>query len=133
MQAAKSSWSNAYNIIKRAVQNIDGSSQTLYIELFGKKNSEVQEPWKSVLSDMKLAMETASYTIELYGDDCDPVTYAYTYFGSDTLYMCDVYIDAENTGYDSKMGIVVHNLSHVVADTYNYEFGRFNYKWLADT
>jgi len=48
---------------------------------------------------MKSAMEEHKFTIELHGLKCKADTFAYSYHGSDTVYMRDAYFNASNTGY----------------------------------
>ena len=131
IRAAQLGWTNAYNIIKEADATKESTSKSLYVYWFGLSPSDVPEPWDAVLSDMQEAMESATFTLEIYGSFCEEGVYAYTYHGGDTIYMCDAYISAKDTGYDSKMGITVHELSHAVGKTEDWIYGQYYCRLIA--
>ena len=110
---------NALNIIRK------GKSYTghLFKKWFGIKPSDAPEPWNTVLTNMTSAMESVHFTIALYGSECEESIYAYTYYGSDIIYVCDAYFSAKDTGYDSKKSVVVHELSHAVGNTKDWFYG----------
>ena len=127
IKATELAWTNAYNIIKEATSY----TGTIFSFWFGMNPSEVPSPWDDVLSDTWAAMQTSTFTIQLHDPDCPEGIYAYTYHESDTLYMCDAFFSAEDTGYDSKMGVVVHELSHAVGCTEDWVYGQYNCRDLA--
>ena len=127
VEATRLAWTNAYNIIKEAT-SYTGS---IFNYWFGMNPSQVPAPWDDVLSSMCTAMQTSTFIIQLHDPNCPEGIYAYTYFGSDTLYMCDAYFSAADTGYDSKMGVVVHELSHAVAYTEDWVYGQYDCRYIA--
>ena len=66
------------------------------------------------------------------GSYCDRRTYAYTYQGTRKLYLCKLYEHAKTiSGFDSKMGILTHELSHALAYTDDLTYGQSACKVLA--
>ena len=65
-------------------------------------------------------------SIQLYGYYCDEKDYTYAYHATDTIYICDLYINAEDSGYNSKMGTMVHELTHAVSYTKDWVYEESN-------
>ncbi|KAL9964469.1 hypothetical protein ACROYT_G028115 [Oculina patagonica] len=58
------------------------------------------------------------------GYHCGGGVYAYTYKGTRTVYLCSVYENAAKySGFDNKLGILVHELSHAIAYTDDIGYG----------
>jgi hypothetical protein len=64
---------------------------------------------------------------------CGAGWYAYTYPGSDTVYICQLWIDAPAVGVDSQFGIFIHEWSHAVDGTKDIAYGQTATRQLALT
>lgn len=121
----------AYNVLYRSAQSVTGNP-SLYKTWFGLAYSGYMDTVKGNYLDIKTAMERYQYTLYLHGPDCPPgAVVAYTYFGSTVVYMCDGYFTAPTTGTDSKMGTIVHEMSHAVARTEDIVYGQYKCRQLA--
>jgi len=66
---------------------------------------------------------TTPHTYDGSQEDCPANAYAYTYAGSDTVWLCSLWFSAPPTGEDSKFGTFVHEWSHSVAGTDDLAYG----------
>jgi hypothetical protein len=73
------------------------------------------------------------HTYEGSQKDCPADAYAYTYPGSDTVWLCSLWFTAPATGTDSKFGTYVHEWSHSVAGTTDLAYGHTKARALAQT
>lgn len=76
------------------------------------------------LQTMADVLKTKMITYRFQGEHCDVDTYAY--FDPElprTIFLCQGYIDAPPTGANSKMGILVHELSHAIVKTRDNAYG----------
>ncbi|XP_078380188.1 extracellular protease-like [Oculina patagonica] len=79
-----------------------------------------------------LQVDTIKYVFN--GDRCRGGMYAYTYKGTRTVYLCSVYENASKySGFDNKLGILVHELSHAIAYTDDIGYGVSFCKQLAQS
>ncbi|KAL9964465.1 hypothetical protein ACROYT_G028111 [Oculina patagonica] len=77
-----------------------------------------------------LRSDTMTYVHD--APDCEEYEVAYTFTGTRTLYLCPLYESFPSLlGYDSKMGTIVHELSHALAYTDDIVYGISACKWLA--
>ena len=76
-----------------------------------------------------LEKETIKYTFD--GPHCDESTYAYTFKNSREIFLCQLYKDAAAAGFDSKLGILTHELSHAIVSTDDIVYGQRACKLLA--
>lgn len=120
----------AYNTLYRSYQSVT-SNPSLYTRWFGIRYNSYMNTVKRVYRDMKSAMEVHTFTLYFNGLECDPDTYAYTYPGGRTLYLCGAYMSAPTTGVNSKMDTLVHEMSHAVSYTDDIEYGMERCLWLA--
>ena len=69
----------------------------------------------------------------VYGDSrCRSYWYAFTYRGGRTIYLCGIYENIEIViGMDTKMGTLVHELSHALAWIEDVVYGEYACKHLA--
>ena len=66
------------------------------------------------------------------GKYCDAGTFAYTFKGSRKIFLCKSYEQAETvSGFDNKMGILTHELSHAITGTDDIAYGQPGCKQLA--
>lgn len=95
-----------------------------YRMVFGKYDRKrylkVQKNLENILNAMK--HQVISYMYDPHEDCC-----AYMYPGSQMVYLCEWFINkAELSGTDSRLGAILHELTHVFAKTedYNNTYGR---------
>lgn len=127
-RTASSAYSAAYNILYKSSQEATSTS-SLYREWFG--NPYYRQTVKGAYLSIKSAIEQYTYTLYFHGPDCEANVFAYTYHGSRVIYFCDAYFHAPITGSDSKMGTIVHEMSHAVAYTDDIAYGKQDCKDLA--
>ncbi|KAL9964457.1 hypothetical protein ACROYT_G028102 [Oculina patagonica] len=66
------------------------------------------------------------------GAKCEANIFAYTSRGTRTIYLCSEYQRAPSlSGFDTKMSTIVHELTHALADTNDFEYGVSPCKTLA--
>ena len=123
-------WSDAYQGIIKGQEEM-ASHPEHYEHWFGLPPSGTPKPWRNVLSSIQSAMEAKQFLLYLHGGYCEPGDYAYTYMGGHVIYLCDRYFVSPATGYDSKLGTLVHELSHAVAYTEDFEYGQEDCLYLA--
>lgn len=70
-----------------------------------------------VYNSVWFAMINHPFRLHYYGKGCEPGTFAYTRYNSEVIVLCKQYFEAAMTGYNSKMGILVHQLTHSVCNT----------------
>ena len=125
-------------MLSKCASNADSRSNT-YITWFGSTYSGYVDTVVGNFLDMKSALQRYTFTLYLHGPDCkSKSTFAYTYHGSTTLYFCNAYFSAptlptssSRSPYDTKMGTVIHELSHAVAYTEDIRYGTSDCKDLA--
>jgi hypothetical protein len=100
-----------------------GASNTLYSDWFGTFDQGRYDTVTDHYGDISKVLETESVTYDFTGNQCTPSTFAYTYSGSRTVWLCSQYINAPQIGTDCKFGTLVHEWSHAVSDTDDYEYG----------
>ena len=91
---------------------------------------------KGAYLNIKYAMETKQFIIRFDGQHCYEVKniVAYTYKGSTTLYMCAIYrSEPDIKGSSTKLGTILHELTHAVAYTDDIIYGEQNCLNLAKT
>lgn len=114
----------AYNLAFRCVEYL--SSPTNFIPgtletWFGKLNEKhIAEKFK----DLKFAMGSRQLKFKKETDPRYENTCAYTYPSTDTIWLCPLYFSANMTGNDSKIGILIHELTHIVLDTKDHKYGQ---------
>ena len=95
---------------------------------FGKK---FKKKVKNVFTTMKRSIKTTEYTLCCGSKECKNNWYGYTYKGSTKIYLCKLFFEAKLKGTDSKLGVIVHELSHAAACTDDHEYGQRRCKELA--
>ncbi|KQV78178.1 hemopexin repeat-containing protein [Rhizobium sp. Root1220] len=108
------------------------SDNALYTEWFGVEDARRYQTIRDHFSSIKARL-AAPHTYDLTPDDCSPGSFAYTYPGSDTVYLCSLWFSAPATGIDSKFGTFVHEWSHAVAGTDDVVYGQTAARNLAAT
>lgn len=80
------------------------------------------------------AFSEGNITYNCNGPMCKNSWYAYVYKGGKVeVFLCPQFWNAEETGTDTKFGVLIHEVSHEVADTDDYVYGVPGCKNLAKT
>ena len=130
MSTATTAYTAAYNVLYKSAQSVTGKP-SLYKTWFGTAYSGYMNTVQGNYLSIKSAMERYTFTLYFHGSGCKRNTYAYTYKGTTTVYLCDVYFLAPTLGSNSKMGTIVHEMSHAVAYTDDTEYGEQDCQYLA--
>jgi peptidyl-Lys metalloendopeptidase len=69
-------------------------------------------------------MEDTTFTYNLAGSGCESGVFAYTYKGTSTIWFCDAFWSASDTGTDSRAGTVVHEHTHASSGTDDIQYGQ---------
>lgn len=117
---AKTAFATAYSAVYKSYQSVTSDLRS-YQTWFGPTyySNYVMGIYLSVYE----AMGNTRFTLYFHGPECDKGVFAYTFFRSTYLYLCDGYFAAPTTGSDSKVGTLVHELTHAVGETEDYEYG----------
>ena len=111
---AINAWQKAYKSVVASPSDMD-SNLAHYILWFG--STTYNNTAKGNMQDIQRSMEIFNYTLYFRGQECTPGDdYAYTFFGSTTIFLCDLYLAAKKSGFNSKFGILVNQLSQAVDD-----------------
>ena len=110
-EQTKEAYRHAYEAVKISCKVILQDKSAAQ-EWFGGNENKACEIYKQ----LKNGMEKNEYIFEA---DPDPKKsfYGYTHKDTTTIFLCRKYFEADLTGEDSKMGTIVHELSHAVART----------------
>lgn len=95
-----------------------------YTEWFGKYSAKRFKRVKANYTNIKKDMESKTFTYNLALAGCKAGVFAYTYKGTTTIWLCDAFWAAPQSGTDSKAGTVVHEHSHASADTDDVVYGQ---------
>lgn len=127
-EETKKAFSIAFQKVQRAIGYVDSNPQH-YKEWFGDaEKAEVKRFYQAI----KNSMLTSHYTFQFDGN-ADEHIYAYTHYGSTTIYLCGMYKKAPlDSGSDTKYGTMVHELSHAVDYTEDIDYGQANSEQLAE-
>lgn len=120
---------DGYGLAVAAVAALDNNAQ--YQEWFGTYTAQRFQTVKDNYTKVRDMMQTTTFTYDLTGTGCGSSVYAYTYKGTTTVWMCDLFWSAPTLGTDSKAGTVLHELTHAVANTDDITYGQPNCRQLA--
>jgi len=121
---ANKAWENAYDSVVKGQKDMVSNTKH-YSDWFGVPPSTIPS---SVLNSLQKSMETSIFTLYFNGAQCEDRVFAYTYYNSKTLYLCRQYFYAQDTGYNSKFGTVVHEMTHAVRNTKDIAYGEYDCK-----
>lgn len=121
---------DGYDLCKDAFSTL--ANDPNYRTWFGAHTAGRFETVKSVYAKTKNGFEKTQFTYHLNGGaSCAPSDFAYTFFGSDEIWLCGGFWSAPQTGTDSKAGVVLHEHTHASADTDDHTYGQTDCKALA--
>ena len=115
-----------YQILTVSIRVVDTDEST-YTKFFGLRNTGYVNTVRGVYSDIKQAMEKKTFTFYFNGEVCatNSEIIAYTYRKSTTVYLCADYRSAPDVkGRNTKLGTLIHEMSHAVAYTEDIVYGR---------
>lgn len=118
-------------IAKKAANEVDGmtveKTSPLYETWFGKVNPTRLARVQSTIGGVRdLLQNKETFTVECVPQRCGNGTFALTTHGRDYIALCAAFFTAQLTGEDSRAGTLLHELTHVVAGTEDYTYGRTN-------
>ncbi|MEJ8650728.1 hemopexin repeat-containing protein [Streptomyces sp. MS1.AVA.3] len=108
------------------------ADNTLYTDWFGADSASRYQTVRDRFSAIRAWMNKP-ITYDLSPSDCAADDFAYTYFGSDTVYICPRFFSAPATGPTSQFGTIVHEWSHAAVRTEDYVYGEADSLELAVT
>ena len=104
-----------------------------YREWFGAADSGRITTVKDVYLDMWIALGSTVFDFVYYGSSCKSNWFAYTCFDCRYISFCNVYFSSPDTGINSKMGTIIHELSHALERIEDIQYGTTNCRNLAST
>ena len=112
----ETAYATAYSKIGESYNAVD-TKPDKYKIWFGQPTSERKAEVKLQYGKILLKVEEYSYQLNYYGGYCEKGVFAYTWYRNLNIHLCEAYFNAPATGYDSKFGTIIHELSHAAADT----------------
>ncbi|MFE1792117.1 hemopexin repeat-containing protein [Streptomyces sp. NPDC059525] len=127
---------NAASWLDAAIAELAGWSarkeNSLYADWFGEDNAARFQTVQERISAIRARLDRPA-TYDMTPHNCPNGAFAYTYPGSDTVYLCQPFFGAPATGPNSQFGTLIHEWSHAVADTSDIVYGQTKARDLADT
>ncbi len=120
---------NGYDLVVAALAALADDAH--YREWFGTQTAQRLQIVRDHYTKLRDAMQSTTFTYDLTGSGCGGSVFAYTFKGTTTVWMCDLFWSAPPVGTDSKAGTVVHELTHAVAFTDDITYGQSNCRQLA--
>ncbi|WKN33779.1 M35 family metallopeptidase [Porifericola rhodea] len=120
---------DSFFLIEKSLSSL--ADDRKYKEWFGSYDNARFNKVKDVYSKIKDRMEGTAFTYVLSGSGCKRNTYAYTYKGSDKIWLCDLFWKADPIGTDSKAGTMVHEHAHASASIDDIVYGQAKARKLA--
>lgn len=130
----QTAYSNAFDRVSASSSAVD-TSPAKYTEWFGVPSTDCKAKVKNVFDSVSSAMATNIYKLYFYGHICgaEDNVYAYTWYQSKNIVLCKNYFKAGNSGYSSKVGTLIHELTHSAAHTRDARSGVLNALQVAQT
>lgn len=115
-----------YHYISAAADDIN-DNRCHYELLFGAWNASRERFVKRTLQGMKNALERDTITYVFNDPRCTPATYLFTHKSTRKIWLCNMYDKMPSIlGVNTKLGGIVHELSHAVMSTDDHMPGRQN-------
>jgi len=124
-KAHQNSYGLTLDVLKGMANNIE------YKLWFGKYTKTRFNKVKGDYKKIRKEFEDKQFTYDLTGQGCESGVFAYTYKGGSTIWLCDAFWAAPDTGTDSRAGTIVHERSHASAFTDDIAYGQDGCKQLA--
>ncbi|MEO8764936.1 MAG: M35 family metallopeptidase [Ginsengibacter sp.] len=120
---------NGYDLTLNVLKEMANNSE--YKLWFGKYSGSRFKKVKNDYKKIRAEFEAKQFTYDLTSQGCDTGVFAYTYKGGTTIWLCDGFWQAPDTGTDSRAGTLVHERSHASAFTDDIVYGQEGCKKLA--
>jgi lysine-specific metallo-endopeptidase family protein len=127
--AARKAHKNGYKLCVNALAGLQNNTQ--YVEWLGAHTATRFKKVKKNFTTVKDFMESKQFTYDCSGDGCGTGVYAYTYWGTTTIWFCSEFWAAPTTGSNSKAGTVLHEHTHSDALTDDIAYGEDDCRALA--
>ncbi|CAH3149455.1 unnamed protein product [Pocillopora meandrina] len=131
--------SDAYDMTKAGLYSMVVDTYLEYV-MDIKNNPQRAKIWfgktfmkaRKVFLDMKMKSAQTEMIYIFDGKHCKKSVFAYTYLGSQEIFLCKAFNEAETlVGFDTKAGIVIHELSHALSYRDDVTYGTDSCKKLA--
>lgn len=120
---------NGYNLTLNVLTSMANNPE--YKLWFGKYAKVRFNKVKNDYNKIRTDFENKQFTYDLSLQGCGSGVYAYTYKGGSTIWLCEAFWAAPDTGTDSRAGTLVHEHSHASAYTDDIAYGQDGCKQLA--
>ncbi|NER51317.1 MAG: hypothetical protein F6J92_32545 [Symploca sp. SIO1A3] len=113
------------------------SQQSLYEKWFGQYNENNRTQVYGIIHNMLIQLRDKSVTINHDGADCKARDYAYVDAPGGglrdgvTIFLCNQFFAAPLYGKNSQVGIILHEITHLVGNTEDHKYGETECKRLA--
>lgn len=103
------------------IRNVRSKPFNYFKHYFGVENTTEMNNVKANYSRVESSLPNTGFQL----DASKPSdVYAYSYFGTPTVFLCNGYKSAKgNTRKDTQSGIILHEETHIDLDTEDYEYG----------
>ena len=127
-KATKEAHRAAFDQMKFAITDLENNHERVKIWFGVGRVSDAINVFKTM--GRILGRDTMKYVFG--GKYCDSDTFGYTYQGTRKIFLCKSYENAQTlSGFDSKLGILTHELSHALSHTDDKTYGQSACKKLA--
>lgn len=111
----------------------DDDEQERFLTWFGTYNQVNKTLVFNNIRAIHRAAVTQNITFRNGGNACQPNDFAYVRLntGLVKVYLCDQFFNAGRQGIDSTVGTIIHELSHLVANTRDHAYGQIRCRGLA--
>ena len=111
----------------------DDDEQERFLRWFGQYSPANKQQVFNNIQAIHRAVVTQNITFRNGGAACRVGDYAYVRLdtGLAKVYLCDQFFDAGRQGFDSTVGTIIHELSHLTANTQDHAYGQMRCRGLA--
>lgn len=113
----------------------DDDEQERFLRWFGQYSQANKQQVFNKIRAIHRAAVIQNITFRNGGADCVVGVYAYVRIntGLAKVYLCDEFFRAGRVGVDSTVGTIIHELSHLTANTQDHAYGQIRCRGLATT
>ena len=107
-------------------------ADALYGTWFGAEDEARYDTVTRHYGEIGTVLVNEQVTYDFSGEECEPGIFAFTFDGSRTVWLCELYFPAEETGSDTKFGVLIHEWSHAISETDDFAGGEAACQELAE-
>jgi peptidyl-Lys metalloendopeptidase len=113
----------------------DSKEQERFLKWFGQYNPENKQLVYNKIHAIHNAVVNRNITFRNGGPECRIGDFAYVQLntGLAKVFLCDSFFRAGRTGIDSTVGTIIHELSHLIANTQDHVYQQIRCRGLATT